>query len=332
MRPTVLYILCVVSLTVSASGLDMGGWRNAVVSYIPQVAVPADADVLNMDDDSVRVSISYFDGLATYNNLARAHFPLTGTFSHADSHGSDTPWLSNYIHCAANPVNIIDPDGRKLRVLDEDQRAYTLDFNSSGNIIAKNYEGGSHNVEVLLNTINEISSGLVGRSLIYSLIDNIRTISIVASDMNCYCDYTVSVNIETPAHAVVFKNGIQKRDVIPLYAALAHELFHAEDFATCNMDESAWFILGSTTNSKKNVIKNAEKYAIIGENMIRAEHQDPIRLGYVTFEDGNDRQLKEGLLFGNQNMNSVLFSKTNRISFAARLIYRSVENHILDEE
>lgn len=56
-------------------------------------------------------------GLGLYNFEARMYRAQLGRFSTPDKKAIDTPWLSPFAYCACNPVNLIDPTGNDIVVL-----------------------------------------------------------------------------------------------------------------------------------------------------------------------------------------------------------------------
>ena len=56
-------------------------------------------------------------GLGLYNFEARMYRAPLGRFSTPDKKAIDTPWLSPFAYCACNPVNLIDPTGNDIVVL-----------------------------------------------------------------------------------------------------------------------------------------------------------------------------------------------------------------------
>ena len=49
--------------------------------------------------------------LYEYDFGARRHYPRFPAFTTPDPHADNTPWLSPYVFCAANPVTYVDPSG-----------------------------------------------------------------------------------------------------------------------------------------------------------------------------------------------------------------------------
>lgn len=56
-------------------------------------------------------------GLGWYDNTARYYDPLLARFTSSDPLNYKRPWDSPWSHCAGNPVNLIDPDGRDICVI-----------------------------------------------------------------------------------------------------------------------------------------------------------------------------------------------------------------------
>ncbi len=69
-------------------------------------AIDATTDQLHIGNRWIGVK-----GLALYDNTARMHDPLLARFHTVDPLFTDYPGQSPWSHCAANPVNAIDPDG-----------------------------------------------------------------------------------------------------------------------------------------------------------------------------------------------------------------------------
>lgn len=68
-------------------------------------------------------------GLDLYDNTARMHDPLLARFHTVDPLFTDYPGQSPWSHCAANPINFIDPSGMDVWQLD-DRGYFTLEKNT----------------------------------------------------------------------------------------------------------------------------------------------------------------------------------------------------------
>ena len=80
-----------------------------------------------------------FGGLDWYDNTARMHDPLLMRFTTPDPLARDLTHLSPWSHCAANPANNIDPDGKIFifpNITNDDKETITsILVNSSNNSI-----------------------------------------------------------------------------------------------------------------------------------------------------------------------------------------------------
>ena len=76
-------------------------------------------------------------GSGLYDFSARFLNPVAGRFLTLDPAAGETPSLSPYLYCAANPLNVVDPDGRHLEVRRNEDGTYTIEggqANSDRNI------------------------------------------------------------------------------------------------------------------------------------------------------------------------------------------------------
>ena len=54
------------------------------------------------------------EGMNTYDNTARMHYPVLPSFDTPDPLAEQFPQHSPYAHCAANPLMYVDPTGKKI--------------------------------------------------------------------------------------------------------------------------------------------------------------------------------------------------------------------------
>ena len=66
------------------------------------------------------------NGLNEYDFGALNNYPAVPAFSRIDPFCEDTEWLSPYLYCGNNPVNAIDPDGRRTFVNDSGGGGYKV--------------------------------------------------------------------------------------------------------------------------------------------------------------------------------------------------------------
>ena len=78
-----------------------------------------DSDVARPVNSRLHTGKEYlsFEGLHWYDNHARTYDPLLMRFTTPDPLAAQFPSVSPYAYCNNNPVNFIDPDGKKVRIM-----------------------------------------------------------------------------------------------------------------------------------------------------------------------------------------------------------------------
>ena len=171
---------------------------------------------------------------ALYDFHARRFNPATASFTSADPLAAKYPNLSPYAYCAGNPVNLVDPDGRKIAV--------------GGNVTYKNK---------VYAAINHMSAYGVGR-VIDHLNDSKETYTIVPDAINSYSSKSRTISWN-PDYMKLDESGkIMHSPTV----SLAHELGHAENhdrneemFKADSNKEDAHYV----TVEEKNVIEGIEQ-------------------------------------------------------------------------
>ena len=226
-------------------------------------------------------------GLGYYDNTARYFDALTVRFTAADRLEWKTPQLSPWSHCAGNPVKFIDPDGLEIAVVGRDGKCYNIVYNFKNGEYVSETETDDEFVRQVLSNINIISGGgCVGWALIFSLQMNRETVKIAEGNKINFSreDKTVHWNpTESEVSFVAYEDGQILPEKSRPFINLAHELFHAEDYVNKHMDFTPWYsgILADGTPFTEIV---GEKYAIFGENFIRAEHGEPRRIAHSIYK------------------------------------------------
>ena len=146
-----------------------------------------------------------FNGLSWYDNQARYYDPILARFTTQDPLAEKYPWLSPYNHCANNPLKFIDPDGQKVRVNNDYNKAV-----SNYAQIAATQMG------------NKILSYLENQGETYSLNSTFWTISSSYNPQNRTISY-----VGTPWLKKVPNDGGYLNSMV----AMGHELLHAYDHA-----------------------------------------------------------------------------------------------------
>ncbi|OHX65787.1 hypothetical protein NH26_05195 [Flammeovirga pacifica] len=133
-------------------------------------------------------------------------------------------------------------------------------------------------VNQVSSALNKLMEGEVGKSLVLSLSSNTtRGVSLMKSKSNQASPEgnMVGWNPDNMNGGIdVFNNTL--RDP---FIGLGHELAHIQDTWDKTRDDSIWF---SYINDKGRLdtVPNNEKYATYYENMIRNEHNIPLRASY----------------------------------------------------
>ncbi len=93
----------------------------------------------------------YRDG--EYDFEARRLAPDNLSFNRPDPKAADTPWLSPYLYCAANPIMYIDPTGEKIVIPDSAPQQFKDTYNEARAIMK---EKGIDNIMAELDKLDEI--------------------------------------------------------------------------------------------------------------------------------------------------------------------------------
>lgn len=257
-------------------------------------------------------------GLGYYDNTARYYDALTVRFTAADLLEWKTPHLSPWAHCAGNPINFIDPSGMEIVITGGDGIRYKVVMGDGGKYVTDISTRDIY-VNRTLEALNKINEVWVGRSLIDILHNDEQTINIALtkkefengysrSQKTIYWDYSVYCPItELKNDGSISSNGCYP------FIGLAHECFHALSDVKGFGNHSAWYYY----NDNK-YVDNDEKFAVIGENFIRAEHGENLRPGYFIQNENyksEDYMGQPGLLFRSQFIGNLFKSPIVRIIF-----------------
>ncbi len=94
--------------------VDGDGVTRQLTAYYPS-GVPYDltaAEARATDQLHIGNRWIAHEGMNTYDNTARMHYPVLPSFDTPDPLAEQFPQHSPYAHCAANPLMYVDPDGR----------------------------------------------------------------------------------------------------------------------------------------------------------------------------------------------------------------------------
>lgn len=96
--------------------VDGDGVTRQLTAYYPS-GVPYDltaAEARATDQLHIGNRWIAHEGMNTYDNTARMHYPVLPSFDTPDPLAEQFPQHSPYAHCAANPLMYVDPDGMKV--------------------------------------------------------------------------------------------------------------------------------------------------------------------------------------------------------------------------
>lgn len=94
--------------------VDQSGVAHQLTAYYPS-GVPYDLTAAEARaTDRLHIGNRWIDhqGMNTYDNTARMHYPVLPSFDTPDPLAEQFPQHSPYAHCAANPLMYVDPTGK----------------------------------------------------------------------------------------------------------------------------------------------------------------------------------------------------------------------------
>jgi len=192
--------------------------------------------------------------------------------------------MSPYAYCGNNPVNAIDLNGDTITYNHKEvQYTYVMDSNNTGFYDSNNYKMNSPFANVLTKALQDISSGKKGEKLVNYLSSskiNVRIIPTAKDNETSYNKGEIIVKWNPDDEYGAGLNEFNRQETPP-FVTLAHELYHAEDYARfgCS-NQNMWY------TSPNGVVKLSEYYTSIRENAIRKEHGLPLRRYYSIYDNG----------------------------------------------
>lgn len=92
----------------------------------------------------------YSDG--EYDFEARRLDPDNLSFNRPDPKAADTPWLSPYLYCAANPIMYIDPSGERVWPVDNPYKGQVPKFSDDFGKIRKGFKNPHSGTDINIGT------------------------------------------------------------------------------------------------------------------------------------------------------------------------------------
>ena len=229
-----------------------------------------------------------FGGADLYDFHARYHAPSTGRFMTVDPMAEKYPGISPYIYCAGNPIAYIDPDGMQIFVNIDDMIYYYREIEKGEYWLVdedgNEYQGADQFALAVINALDMLRSGDIGSSLVNDLVSSTKCFNIIPSEDGWFKGSEDVVNevscftIGWDPHSTI--GGPSESDdgtvsnYRPSFVGLGHELAHGWDRIYGLWDETPWYNYDLEVKDKRDI------FAIHVENMIRAEHNLPLRYAY----------------------------------------------------
>lgn len=219
------------------------------------------------------VNNSIYDSFARFQNTY-------GRFMSIDPKAESFYHISPYAYCAGDPVNLVDPDGEKIKVIANNEEHYWREYKGEWgfyNEDNKLYSGDNEFVKAASEALTHLMIySSTGFELVEYLSNHISVIQLLNTPKSGWLNGNLGWNINSP-EAVPTTEGLQSN----VFVNLGHELAHAK-YSFNNGPKRNWYHndLGISTPI-------SEIYTTHYENKIRSEMELPLRTHYLIDKDGN---------------------------------------------
>ena len=247
----------------------------------------------------------------------------SGRWNSQDAYGEKYRHLSPYSLCGGDPINNIDPSGNIIQTI-INGAAYQYINGSNGWGFYNNgeqYTGSDAFANALIKALATLQSGVVGSTLVESLVDSEKTVHIKEGKENGWLSSESVIYwnpTKSPALRVAIDENFYANMKTPSFLSLGHEMFHAESYLF-GYRNKIWDYLGAEP------IVTDEKWAVYGTNFLIAEHLDKegifFVVGYGTLCNvGYDDIGVKKIMYPSYNMNYIFFGDSRGI--ISQLNYR----------
>ena len=225
--------------------IDESGTVEQITNYYPFGAPYSDATTTNPTFQRYKYNgkeLELMHGLKWYDYGARWYDPLLVNWNRPDpSHKDYYPW-SPYVYCGDNPINAVDPDGRKMVI--SGNRQQRIEVLSYLQLLTNDKLGVKQNGDVIIMSTKSKNKGkdlVVGTSLISSIISNKMTATISLENDNSSHDIfrldasngkgtNVNISFNPSQDVYVLKRDERTGKIIieriPSEIVLGHEMIH----------------------------------------------------------------------------------------------------------
>ena len=223
-------------------------------------------------------------GIDWYDYGARHMTPDAGRFTTIDPMAEKYYNTSPYAYCGNNPVSNIDLKGDTITYIHEGTRyKYSINSENPGFYDSNANKLNSPFANVLTNALRDIQSGDNGNKLINYLCSYRKDIYINPTAIDNETSYNkgiIDVKWNPDDNNGAGLNELNSLETPP-FITLAHELYHAEDYARFGFsDQTMWY------SSPNGIVTMSEYYTSVRENRIRKEHGLPLRRYYSIYSSG----------------------------------------------
>ncbi len=220
---------------------------------------------------------------------ARYYDPRLSLWMSVDRFAESYPSISSYSFSANNPINVLDINGDSIIVREFNNEKkmwnyfnYNISKGQFEDLQGNAYTGTNRDIQNIVRGLNKLSSKSHGRKLISGLAEhNEKIIIMINSNRNFEQEGSEgfsSIVSWSPSSRAAFGGDS--------FISLGHELAHSSDRLNGTLDMTTWYTVPINDEDYKD-IPNAEKYSTHIENLIRAEHNIPLRSHYSIDTEGN---------------------------------------------
>ena len=226
----------------------------------------------------INFDVNLYDSFARFQNIY-------GRFMSIDPKAESFYHISPYTYCAGDPVNLVDPDGEKIKVIANDEIHFWREYNGEWGFYNKDnelYIGDDEFVNAASAALTHLMKySSTGFELVEYLSNHISEIQLLNTPKSGWHKGNLGWNINNP-EAVPTTEGLQANAIVNL----GHELAHAQ-YEFTGGEKGTWF---KYTNKKGKIeeVKKSDIYTTHYENKIRSEMGLPLRTHYAIFPEGCD--------------------------------------------